>query len=434
MNISTPIARPRDSAAGIVAQRREFPHLAGFWIVAAAYFTLSAFGTAPTPLWPLYEEQDHFGPLTVTVAFATMVVGIALTLTFVGHLSDRLGRRRVIVPALGVGVAAAIVLTVSSSLAGLLVGRFLTGMAIGLMAATATAYLSDLYRQARPGATRSGVPGVVAGVASLGGLALGPVVSGSIAQITAKPLSVSYALFGIMMLIFLGLALATPETVDRRAQFSQRPARFSLNPTSRRQFIAASSVGFFAFGVSGLFSSLGAIIIRNQLGLTSVFVGGLGTFVVFAASAISQIVLRRLGPRSMMIVGSALFPVGLALTVIALLHPALWLFLVAAAIAGAGAGLLFKSGLGESAIAANPESRAGVLAVFFIISYLGMGIPSILFALTTRSVPLVTTMMWFASILTTATIVAVVVGTWRSPQNPGRDQKGPSTAESATTV
>jgi MFS family permease len=420
MSISTPVAKPKGSdatiagAASALGGARQLSHLAGFWIVAGGYLTLAAFGTAPTPLWPTYERVDHFGPLTVTFAFATMVAGIAVTLAIVGHLSDRMGRRRIIVPALGVGVAAAIVFTASSSLAGLLVGRFLTGIALGLMVATATAYLGDLYRQARPDLPNSGVPSLVAGVAGLGGLALGPLVSGSIAEITSKPLSVSYAPFGILMLIFLGLALVTPETVDHRALLTQQPARFSLNPAGRRAFIAASSVGFCAFAVSGLFSSLGAIIIHGKLGLTSVFVGGMGTFAVFAASAISQIALRKLAPGSMMIVGASLFPIGLALTVIALIHPALWVFLVAAAIAGAGAGLLFKAGLGESATAATPESRAGVLALFFIISYLGMGIPSVLFALAIRSLPLVTTMIWFASVLAAATVAAAVLGTTRT--------------------
>jgi predicted MFS family arabinose efflux permease len=333
-----------------------------------------------------------------------------------GHLSDRLGRRRILIPALAVGVIAAVVLAFSSSLPGLLVGRVLTGLAIGLMAATATAYLNDLYRQARPEASQSGVPAVVAGVASLGGLALGPLVTGSIAQITSRPVSVPYAVFGVVMVVFLALALVTPETVDRVATRDARPARFALSQGARRAFVAGSAIGFLAFGVSGLFSSLGAIIIREQLGLSSVFVGGMGTFATFAASAVSQILLRTLGARAMMVVGVGLFPIGLALTVVSLLHPALWLFLTAAAISGGGAGLLFKAGLGEAARASEPESRAGVLAGFFIISYLGLGIPSVLFALVLQHVDLVTTMIWFSSVLVALTILFVVIGV-RSDQN-----------------
>jgi MFS family permease len=410
MSASTQLAKPVDSHSGSGGVSRTVPHLAGFWIVAAGYFTLAAFATAPTPLWPTYERLDNFGPIMVTVAFGTMVFGIAASLALLGHLSDRLGRRRLIVPALGVGVVSAIVMALSPSLPALLIGRLLTGVSIGLMAATATAYLSDLYRQARPQVKRITLPGVIAGVASLGGLALGPVVVGAIAEVTANPLTVSYSVFGGVMLLFLIVTLAVPETVDHKARFAQRPVRFSLKPGHRSAFVVASSVGFYAFGVCGLFSSLGAIIIRQQLGLTSVFVGGMGTFAIFASAAVSQVVFRSLPPRTMMLVGAVLYPVGLGLTALALIYPSLWLFLCAAAVAGAGAGLLFKAGLIESAEAAQVASKAGVLAVFFIISYLGLGTPSVLFAVTLQAVPLVPTMIWFGSILSAAMVATVLIG------------------------
>jgi hypothetical protein len=55
-------------------------HAMGFWFVAAAFTTSMAFVTVPTPLWPLYQARDHFGPTTVTIAFAVMVVGAAASL------------------------------------------------------------------------------------------------------------------------------------------------------------------------------------------------------------------------------------------------------------------------------------------------------------------------------------------------------------------
>ena len=73
-----------------------------------------------------------------------MVVGAGASLYFFGHLSDRWGRRRIIVPALAFGIAAAAVMAWWPALPGLLIGRILTGVAVGLMASTATTYLTDL--------------------------------------------------------------------------------------------------------------------------------------------------------------------------------------------------------------------------------------------------------------------------------------------------
>lgn len=384
-------------------------HMTGFWFVALAFLTLMAFGTAPTPLWPIYQVRDHFGPTTVTIAFAAMVVGAASSFRLLGHLSDRLGRRRIIVPALLVGILSAVVLAAWPDLPGLIIGRILTGVAVGLMASTATAYLTDLYREARPDDATSSTPGLVAAVANLGGLSLGPIVAGALAQWAPAPVHTAYVVFGILMIVLLGLVLTSPETVDTELAEQDRPVRFAVRPGKRTDFVAAGAVGFFAFAVIGLFSSLGAIIVRGQLGITSYFVAGLAPFTAMAASAVAQLALRKLQHRTILTTGTLLFPLGLALTAVALYHPALWLILVAAALAGAGAGLLFKSAVTQTAIAAEPASRAGVLAAFFVIAYFGMGIPSIGFSLVIQHLALRPTMIVFAVLLSLGALIPVAV-------------------------
>ncbi|MGW3623697.1 MFS transporter [Streptomyces sp. NPDC000880] len=383
--------------------------MSGFWIVATAFASLMAFGTVPTPLWPLYQQRDHFGATTVTIAFAVMVVGTAVSFLSLGHLSDRFGRRRVIVPALLVGVASAAVLAAWPALPGLIIGRFLTGVAVGLMASTATAYLSDLYHAAHPDRTGSPVPSLVATAANLGGLAMGPLLAGAAAQWLPAPLVTSYAVFAAVMAVFLVLVLASPETVDVELADRDRPIRFALRPGHRAAFGAASAVGFFAFAVMGLFSSLGAIIVRGQLGISSYFIAGLTPFIAFAASALAQIALGRLTQPRLLATGVLLFPAGLALTALSLYYPMLWLALAAAGLAGAGAGLLFKGAVSQTVATADPASRAGVLAVFFVVAYLGLGLPSIAFSIVIQHAALRPSMIGFASAVSLGAAVAVAL-------------------------
>lgn len=383
-------------------------HAGGFWFVAAAFLSLMAFGTAPTPLWPLYQARDHFGPTAVTVAFAVMVLGAALGFGLLGHLSDRFGRRRVIVPSLLVGIASAGVLASWPDLPGLIVGRIITGVAVGLMASTASAYLSDLYHVARPERAGSHVPSLVASVANLGGLAFGPLVSGALAQWAPAPLTTSYLVFAGVLSVLLLLVLATPETVDTTLRADERPTRFALLPGRGRVFAAAAGLGFFSFALMGLFSSLGAVMVRGRLGITSTFVVGLAPFTAFAASAVAQLALGALAQRRQLVIGTAAFPVGMVLTALAIQRPTLGFFLFAVAVAGAGAGLVFKAAVAQSAAAAAPASRAGVLAVFFVIAYAGMGLPSVAFSLVIRHAALVPTMVGFAAVLSAGTVLAVV--------------------------
>jgi MFS family permease len=69
---------------------------------------------------------------------------VALSLFLAGHLSDWHGRRRVLVPALLLQIVAGVVFLVWPSLPGLLLARVLSGLGIGAVTATATAWLSEL--------------------------------------------------------------------------------------------------------------------------------------------------------------------------------------------------------------------------------------------------------------------------------------------------
>ncbi|MGW2689231.1 MFS transporter [Streptomyces sp. NPDC001414] len=388
--------------------------------MAAAFTVLMAFGTAPTPLWPLYEARDHFGATTVTVAYASMVVGAAVAFLGLGHLSDRLGRRRIIVPALLVGIVAAVVLMLWRDLPGLIAGRILNGAALGLMASTATTYLHDLHHEARPDRRGSALPGVVATAANLGGLAAGPLVAGAAAEWLPAPLITTQAIFTLAMAGCLALVLSTPETVDLELPAAEPPLRFALRPGGRRTFGAAGSLGAFAFAILGLISSLGASVLHGTLHTDSHLVAGLAAFLMFGSAAAAQLALGRLALPRVLAVGAVVFPVGLAVCAVALDHPALWLYLVAVSLSGAGSGLLFKGGVERAVSVAAPASRAGVLAVFFVVAYLGMGLPSVLFSVALRHFTVQTAMIGFAAVLSCGAVVSVVVASRDRAPRPGK--------------
>ncbi|MEK8172664.1 hypothetical protein NKH77_36510 [Streptomyces sp. M19] len=85
---------------------RVLGHGAGFWVIALAFLSAMAFSGAPTPLWAVYQRQDGFTTFMVTVAFAAYAVGVVVSLFLAGHVSDLLGRRRVLLPGLLAEVAA----------------------------------------------------------------------------------------------------------------------------------------------------------------------------------------------------------------------------------------------------------------------------------------------------------------------------------------
>jgi MFS family permease len=122
----------------------------GFWLVGYVFAITIAFSAVPAPLYVLYQARDHFGALLVTVIFAVYALGVAVSLFLVGHVSDWLGRRRILLIAVAVNMASGLLFLLWPAVPGLIIGRIISGVSIGMLTATATAYLSELHAAAGP--------------------------------------------------------------------------------------------------------------------------------------------------------------------------------------------------------------------------------------------------------------------------------------------
>ena len=111
--------------------------------VAAAFLVTMVGTTMPTPLYPLYEQRFGFGSLVVTVVFATYAVGVGTALVVLGGLSDRIGRRPVLLLGLVFALLSSLVFLIPVEPA-LFVGRLLSGLSAGIFTGTATATIIDL--------------------------------------------------------------------------------------------------------------------------------------------------------------------------------------------------------------------------------------------------------------------------------------------------
>jgi MFS family permease len=255
----------------------------GFWAVVFAFVTVMAFTTVPTPLWSLFAQRDRFSSLTVTIAFAVYAVAVALSLFFVGHLSDWHGRRRVLMLALAIEILAGVVFVVWPPLPGLLLARVLSGIGIGAVAATAMAWLSELRG---PGSRRAQIVGTNA---NLGGLGLGGLVSGLLAQWVGDPLRVPFLVFTVALLLAWAVLLIVPETRERPSPRPRyRPQRVSVPAASRAPFFAAAIGAAIAFAVFGLLTSLVPSFLAGTLHEPSHALAGSVSFAAFAMAALAQ--------------------------------------------------------------------------------------------------------------------------------------------------
>jgi hypothetical protein len=268
-----------------------------------------------------------------------------------------------------------------------------------MIAATATAYLRDLdtlrRRPAGPGRFE-----VVSTAANIGGLGMGALVSGALAQFAPSPLAVPFAVFaGLLVLAIIGLALA-PETVHPpMVRPRYRPQHVTFGRGDRASAITAAAGVFVGFAVFGLFTSLAPGFVGATLHHPGRLLAGTVAFIAFGAAAVAQTATGRLGNRTQMLAGILAQAVGLVGLAGAMEDPNLAAFLIGGALAGAGAGVLFKSALAAYVAAAEPSKRGEAASSLFLAAYLGLIIPVLGMGLATLYVSAQTAMLVFAGAL-----------------------------------
>ncbi|MFC7755938.1 MFS transporter [Tsukamurella soli] len=379
-----------------------------YWITAFTFLVLQAFMTAPSPLYGLYARRDGFSSLTITLIYAAYAAGVVVSLIFAGHLSDHHGRRPFLLIALGLDIVSAAVFIVWPDLAGLYVARVLCGLAVGVTSSTATAYLSELYLAHRPPESIHRAQLLISTV-TLGGLGIGALAVGLLAQYVAHPLTVPYLiLLAAFVVSAIGIAFAA-ETRPRLDPVPRyRPQRASAPPHARTEFFSALVGICLAFAVFGVFIGLAGTFLVVVLHHASLALAGAAIFLLFAVGVAVTTVVSAWKPRGVLIVGIGFTLAGLAALVVSawLDQPSLTLFLVGGALIGAGGSAMFKGSLSVVIGVSPPGRLAESLAGFFLSGYVGISVPVIAVGIALQHANTRDVLLWFAIIIAVGFLAA----------------------------
>ena len=405
------MTRPYPSiVAGPPPRSRGFSHAPSFWIVAGAFLVTMAFSLVPTPLWTLYQQRDGFDTFMITVVFAVYALGVITSLLFAGRLSDRLGRRATLLPAILLEVLSAVLFIAWNDLPGLIIARVVTGLGTGLLTTSATVHLLELHQVARPGESRVRAD-IVSTAANLGGFAFGALLSGLLVQFVPAPLYTPYFTFLALLIIAAVVVSFVPETLVRQTVGDARevPSRRQgkrVPREARRRYLAAGALAFGAFGMLGMFAALASSLMVAELHHTSPALTGAVVAVTFASSAGGQLVVRRLNDTVQVRIGMALMTAGTVGYASSLSAASPVLLVVGGAIAGAGAGMLFKQALGLGASLAHRGFRGEALAGLLLLGYLGLALAPVGIGVVTLVLPLTTALVIFSAV----TVAVVLIG------------------------
>lgn len=381
----------------------------GFWVVAAVFAATMAYSTVPTPLYPLYERTDGFPVSLVTVIYSAYAVGVMVSLYLFGHVSDTVGRRPMLLVAVAVSLVSGVMFLVWPEAAGLVAARLVNGVSVGIMSATATAYLGEARASAAPEESPVFATSI-AGAANLGGLALGSLIGGAMAEVLPDPLVLPHVLFLVLLTIALGAVALVPETVARTGPVPRyRPQKLSVPRASRGIFLVAAFGAFAGFAVFGLFSSLIPSFLGGEFDDADHLLAGASVFAIFGASAVGQLALVSARLRTQLSVAVIACAAGLLAVAAGALLVVLPLFLGGGVLAGLGVGLLFRGAIGTALAVAEPGHAGESVALLFLIAYLGPVIPVLAVGAGLSVAPPLAVLLVFVALVGSAAVTAGLI-------------------------
>ncbi|WP_327673788.1 MFS transporter [Kitasatospora sp. NBC_00458] len=342
-----------------------------WWVWLAAWPVTAVFvlSNAATPLYVVWQRDIGFSKGTLTVVFAFYIVGLLGSLLVSGVVSDRIGRKPVLLPALGLAVAACAIFATASSVAALIVARLFTGIAVGAVVSAGMAAVTDVA-----GPARKRLAALLASCAMVFGAGLGPLLAGVLSETAPGPTVTVFVVEAVLLATAVFAVLRMPV---RRPAAPAKGAWIRVPGVPRGNGLQlVLGIAVFAPGITAtsFVLSLGPSLLSGLLGTTSRIVAGAMAFVMFLTATGVQFAVQKLRRRTILMAGAVSTTLAMV-TLIAAVHASAVPVLVASALlAGAGQGMGQLGGLSLLNSAVPPRRLAEANAALNVGGYVPAGI------------------------------------------------------------
>ncbi|MFB5188989.1 MFS transporter [Alicyclobacillus fastidiosus] len=348
--------------------RLRFSPALSFWSVAYTLAVVMIGTNVPAPLYSVYGHMWGFSSGMVTLLFAVYAFVLVPSSLVFGQLSDKLGRKRLLISGVMLAAIASIVFALAHGTWMLLLARAIQGLCVGMLNGTAIATLAELRPTNLKGAS------LVASVAIAVGTATGPLYAGILAQYAPFPIRLPYYIhLALLVPACLGI-MATSETVRRETKGVSLHVP-SIPRFIRSRFLTATFIAVLAWAVAGFFMVVAPTFVTTLVGIDNLAISGAVVFLMLGASTLAQISFQSIPLGRAMFIGFVLLSTGIVCVLISISTHILWLFLASTVIAGAGHGPTASGSLRLVTEISPSDSRADAVSSYYAIAYLGVSVP-----------------------------------------------------------
>ncbi|MET9384218.1 MFS transporter [Streptomyces sp. NPDC002928] len=351
------------------ADGRSVAPLRWVWLAAWPVTAVFVLSNAATPLYVLWQRDIGFSKGTLTVVFAFYIVGLLGSLLVSGVVSDRVGRKPVLLPALVLALAACLIFATATSVAALIVARLFTGIAVGAVVSAGMAAVTDVA-----GPERKQIAALLASCAMVFGAGLGPLLAGVLSEAAPAP---TVTVFVVEAVLLITAVLAVLRMPVRRPEVRAKGAWVRVPGVPRgngRQL--ALGIAVFAPGITAtsFVLSLGPSLLSGLLGTTSRIVAGAMAFVMFLAATGVQFAVQGLSRRTILTAGAVSTTLSMVTLIVAVHTSSVPVLVISALLAGAGQGMGQLGGLSLLNSSIPPQRLAEANAALNVGGYIPAGI------------------------------------------------------------
>lgn len=384
--------------------------------VALGVFAV-AYGTnVSTPFLGLYKDRLGLSESETMAIFVVYVAGIFSTLFVAGPLSDRYGRRPLVIPFVAVSaLSSGMLILGQDQFWVLLAARLLLGMVSGCVLGVGAAWLQELL-----GAGNEQRAALILTLVTYVGFGTGPITSALMAEYLPWPLTMAFVVHICATTVVLpGLFLA-PETVGMRNPRPKMRLAFGVPAESRSVFlrvIVPSAI--WVFGFASVSFALFPVLLADSVQSSKVLVAGVAGTLTALSGVVARPLVNRLGARSALVVAVVAGLSGYILGTAAYFTDQ-WLLLIPCAIVlGTSSGTITAGCLTLLGELSDDETRGACVSTFYLLAYPGM------------AVPLVVTTFAAHTSMDTALIVMCLVGAFATCVAVTLNRRTPSGLEPA---
>ena len=258
------------------------------------------------PSMPSMATYMHVNINMIQLSIAVYVFGFAIGSMIYGTLSDKFGRRPIILICLLVGSIGSLVCCFSFSIDSLLIGRMIQGLGFSGGAVVARSITKDVSESREELARISSTMGIL----YAGAIAFAPIIGGYIEK---------YLFWRVSFILLLILAIATislcwyriPETNKNKRNLTLKIV-FSdyIDVLTNRQFLLYNTISASILSSLVAYQTMSSYLLQVKVGMSPDSFGYTAVFITAALISggfINRFLMPRRGSEAMIIIGCYLF-------------------------------------------------------------------------------------------------------------------------------